>query len=66
MLCSIAFVYFCVPECKGKTLEEIDRLFLDGVPLRKFEKTQISVEHVDANDTEGKEGAAAKIEIVES
>lgn len=30
------FTWFCIPECKGRTLEEIDRLFSDGVPLRKF------------------------------
>lgn len=33
------FVYFCVPECRGKTLEEVDYLFNNGVPLRKFGKT---------------------------
>lgn len=30
------FVYFCVPECKGRSLEEIDRMFLDGVRVREF------------------------------
>lgn len=33
---AIVFVFFCVPECKGKTLEQVDRMFRDGVPLRKF------------------------------
>lgn len=33
------FVWFCVPECRGKTLEEIDFLFNNGVPLRNFGKT---------------------------
>ncbi|CAH0052386.1 unnamed protein product [Clonostachys solani] len=32
----ILFIYFCVPECKGKTLEQVDRMFQEGVPLRKF------------------------------
>ncbi|KAF4472085.1 sugar transporter [Fusarium albosuccineum] len=27
---------FCIPECKGKTLEQIDRMFQEGVPLRQF------------------------------
>lgn len=33
---AILFVFFCVPECKGKTLEQVDRMFQEGVPLRKF------------------------------
>ncbi|CAH0027901.1 unnamed protein product [Clonostachys rhizophaga] len=32
----VLFIYFCVPECKGKTLEQVDRMFQGGVPLRKF------------------------------
>lgn len=35
-LCSLVFTYLCVPECKGKTLEQIERLFIERVPLRKF------------------------------
>lgn len=35
---SIIFTYFCVPECKGKTLEQIDWLFANGTNLRDFEK----------------------------
>lgn len=33
---AIIFTFFCIPECKGKSLEEIDVLFHQGVPLRKF------------------------------
>ncbi|RNJ57958.1 hypothetical protein D7B24_005442 [Verticillium nonalfalfae] len=33
---AILFAWFCIPECGGKTLEEIDELFLRGVPVRKF------------------------------
>ncbi|KAK1512175.1 sugar transporter [Colletotrichum tamarilloi] len=35
-VCSALFVFFCVPECKGRSLEEIDRMFHDGVPVRHF------------------------------
>lgn len=30
------FVFFCVPECKGRSLEEVDRMFLDGIAIRDF------------------------------
>lgn len=30
------FVFFCVPECKGRGLEEVDRMFMDGVKVREF------------------------------
>ncbi|KAI0017873.1 general substrate transporter [Xylariomycetidae sp. FL0641] len=33
---AVVFIWFCVPECKGKSLEQIDRMFRDGVPLRRF------------------------------
>lgn len=39
---ALFFSYFCIPECKGKTLEEIDQLFVERVPIRKFATTQLS------------------------
>jgi MFS transporter, SP family, sugar:H+ symporter len=38
---SMVFVFFCVPECKGRTLEEIDLLFESKTPLRKFNKVRL-------------------------
>jgi MFS transporter, SP family, sugar:H+ symporter len=35
-IASFVFAYFCVPEMKGRTLEEINRMFQDGVPIWKF------------------------------
>jgi hypothetical protein len=35
-VCSFAFAYFCVPEMKGKSLEDINQLFEDGVAIRQF------------------------------
>ncbi|OJJ02709.1 hypothetical protein ASPVEDRAFT_53331 [Aspergillus versicolor CBS 583.65] len=39
---SLIFTYFCVPECKGKTLEQVDWLFKNGVRLRDFGNTDAS------------------------
>lgn len=33
-----AFVYFMLPEVKGRTLEEIDEMFRNKVPTSQFEK----------------------------
>jgi hypothetical protein len=41
-LLSLAFTYFCVPECKGKTLEQVDWLFNNNVKLRHFGDTDAS------------------------
>lgn len=53
----ILFIYFCIPECKGKTLEQVDRMFQEGVPLRKFGAYQVGPWYVP----EGKAG----VEFVE-
>ncbi|KAJ0295984.1 hypothetical protein COL5a_003047 [Colletotrichum fioriniae] len=47
-VCSALFVFFCVPECKGRSLEEIDRMFHDGVPVRHFGGYPRSEVHVNA------------------
>ncbi|CCT62829.1 related to RGT2-Sensor of high external glucose concentrations [Fusarium fujikuroi] len=44
------FSWLCIPECGGKTLEEIDELFTRGVPIRKFRTIKVSV------DTEASDG----------
>lgn len=60
------FAWFCVPECKGKTLEEIDRLFLDGVPVLKFKDAKLSTHHVADGEIEnGSKSHGTKIELVE-
>ncbi|KAI9148952.1 Major facilitator-type transporter ecdD [Paramyrothecium foliicola] len=35
-VCALLFTIFCIPDCSGKTLEEIDQLFIQGVPVGKF------------------------------
>jgi hypothetical protein len=45
---AFVFTYFCVPECKGRSLEEIDRMFHDGVPVREFRNYRHIPIEVDA------------------
>ncbi|KAJ5623072.1 hypothetical protein N7490_011677 [Penicillium lividum] len=48
-VCSIVFVYFCVPECHGRSFEEIDRKFRDNISLRKF--AQSSADDIQSEGT---------------
>jgi MFS family permease len=41
-VCACVFTYLCVPDCQGKSLEEVDRLFHEGVPVRKFKDYQLA------------------------
>lgn len=56
---AIAFVYFCVPECKGKSLEQVDRLFNQNVSLRKFGKYKAEDLVTDSTDVAEKGVGAA-------
>lgn len=38
---SLPFAYFMVPNCAGRTLEQIDLLFESGVSKRKFHSADI-------------------------
>lgn len=40
---AVLFSYFFVPECKNRSLEDIDRLFIERVPLRKFPQHVLSI-----------------------
>lgn len=59
------FAYFCVPECNHRTLEEIDQLFLSGVPVRQFSKVKdIHVAegmHHDEHDEESGKNGSIKV-----
>lgn len=54
---AIIFVFFCVPECKGKSLEQVDRMFNEGIALRKFGKYTPEDVTGDLEQT-GEKGAA--------
>lgn len=58
LVLAFIFTYFCVPECKDKSLEQIDLLFNKGVALRKFGKMpnhdELESNLGDQKDTTGK------------
>jgi SP family general alpha glucoside:H+ symporter-like MFS transporter len=37
VLC-LSYLWFCQPETAGRTYEELDEMFMQGVPARKFRK----------------------------
>ncbi|KAK0108694.1 hypothetical protein ONS95_003485 [Cadophora gregata] len=51
--CAVVFTWFCVPECKGKTLEQVDYMFQTGVPLRKFGSYRFAATEGDASSSKG-------------
>ncbi|KAM5347547.1 hypothetical protein ACJ41O_007371 [Fusarium nematophilum] len=62
------FTFFCVPECNGRTLEEIDQLFRDGVPVRHFTKVKSvtlgdgALNSVKVDDDEVGKGQVERVE----
>ena len=44
---SIIFGYLCIPDLKGRSLEEAELIFESGVPLRKFGDHQLDVGAID-------------------
>ncbi|KAG7133082.1 Hexose transporter HXT15 like protein [Verticillium longisporum] len=54
---AILFAWFCIPDCGGKTLEEIDGLFLRGVSVRKFRTTSTETLGADSEGHGDIEGA---------
>lgn len=57
--CCCVFTWFFVPECSGKTLEQIDELFLENVPIRQFKHALADSQNADIEVLEDKHKAAA-------
>ncbi|KAI5459034.1 general substrate transporter [Mariannaea sp. PMI_226] len=49
---SFLFAYFCVPEMKGRSLEEINEMFQDGTPVREFGKRMFTKEKGNGKSSE--------------
>ncbi|XXG93821.1 hypothetical protein Hte_000070 [Hypoxylon texense] len=58
--CCLIFFYLCIPETKGRTLEEIDELFANRVSVRKFKGFETSIAAEALKDVEGRSPGAEK------
>lgn len=47
MVVSVVYIFFMVPETKGRSFLEIEQLWAKGVPPRRFEETEIVILSVD-------------------
>ncbi|KAK4141463.1 general substrate transporter [Dichotomopilus funicola] len=54
LVCGV-FFYFCLPELKGRTLEEIDELFERNVPARQFKFTKTNIAEAAMKEVQKKE-----------
>ncbi|KKY20280.1 putative general substrate transporter [Diplodia seriata] len=68
----VGFFFFCMPELKGRTLEEIDELFLNSVSVSNFSKYRTTIGDVAARDIKDharlpgqKSGGAEHVEHVQ-
>lgn len=50
---NIAWVYFYLPETQGRTFEELDIMFHNRVPTRRFKEYQIEGTHVAREEIQG-------------
>lgn len=50
MACILVFVYFFMPETKGRTFAEIDEMYDAGIPMRKWRKYQTTTEAKQASE----------------
>lgn len=62
---SLLFAFLCVPDCSGRSLEDIDWLFDNHVSARKFRSTQIDLQSEERVDTKLKGPDAQYVEVRE-
>lgn len=63
---SVVFTYWLVPECKGKSLEQVDQLFNAGVNPRNFGRTDAPpMMQADARSIDEKQSVLAVPRVVE-
>lgn len=55
---ALIFGYFCIPELKGQSLEQVEKIFETGVPLRKIGQFQ--------SDSSGMQPIGAKLGTLDS
>lgn len=61
---ALLFSYFCIPECSGKSLEEIDQLFLEKTPIRKFKNATPHLNDPGDKSVGQKDSAAVDVEEI--
>ncbi|KAI1773940.1 general substrate transporter [Hypoxylon cercidicola] len=59
-LACFVFFFLCIPETKGRTLEEIDELFANRVSVRKFKSFKTSIVAEALKDVESRSPGAEK------
>ena len=62
-LVALCFVFFFVPDCKGKSMEEIDWLFHNNVPLRQFRNYEVPDLYAEHTAKLGAEDAKSPGEV---
>lgn len=61
----MVFFFFCMPELKGRTLEEIDELFANRVPAWKFKSYQTTIQEEARAEVRRREGLEDKAPVAE-
>lgn len=59
---SLVFAYFFVPDCAGRSLEDIDWLFDNKIPARKFRSAAVDQQAEEKADLKPKEVAVQTVE----
>lgn len=55
MLLDLVFIYYMIPETKGRTYAEVDYLWKSGIPIRKWAKTHVVLVSDGTHSSDSKE-----------